>query len=214
MTGAWISGAGGAVAGAAAGWLGRLLLGSLRRGVRLRPLWCEVSVAVLWIIAAVRSSGGLPWWWLPGPMLLGWLAVLLSACDMTECRLPDALTLPAYPAAALMLAWARYWSRAPNLMQGAVAGAVVFAGTYAVVRLITPAAMGPGDVKLAGSLGAVVGAVSVAAVLMCMAAAAVITLSQWALTRCRRVPHGPAMLAPAWLVTALAPGPECAVGRW
>jgi leader peptidase (prepilin peptidase) / N-methyltransferase len=175
-------------------------------------LWCEVSVAALWSIAAMRATGGLPWWWLPVPVLLGWLAVLLSVCDMVALRLPDALTLPAYPAAALLLGWTLYWSRAPDLAVGALAGAVLFAGTYAVARVISPGAMGPGDVKLAGSLGAVVGAVSIAAVLMCMTVAAVLTLLQSAMTRRGRVPHGPAMLAPAWLVTALAPGP-CGVAR-
>lgn len=156
----------------------------------------------------------MPWWWLPVPLLLGWLAVLLSVCDVTASRLPDALTLPAYPVAAVMLTWVGYWSRAPGLVVDAVIGAVLFTGTYAVVRVVSPGAIGPGDVKLAGSLGAVVGAVSVAAVLMCMVAAAFLTLLQSAVVRRRSVPHGPAMLAPAWLVTALTPGSVCAGGRW
>lgn len=214
MTGVWLCGVGGAVAGAAAGRLGRVLLCWLRRGVRPPALWCEVSVAVLWGIAAARSAESLPWWWSPVPMLLGWCAVLLCACDMAALRLPDALTLSAYPAVALTTGWAVYWSRAPDLLVGAATGAMVFAGTYAIVRLVLPGAMGAGDVKLAGSLGAVVGAVSIAAVLMCMVAAAVLTLVQSAVTRRRRVPHGPAMLAPAWLVTVLAPGPACGWGRW
>lgn len=193
--------------------MGRVVLCSLRRGVRPPRLWCEMSVAVLWAIVAVRSTEGLPWWWLPVPALLGWLAVLLAVCDLAASRLPDALTLPAYPAAALTLTWVGYWSRAPDLAGAAVVGGALFAGTYAAARWISPGAIGPGDVKLAGSLGALVGAVSVATVVLCMIAAAILTVVRCALTRRASVPHGPAMLAPAWLATVLAPGWVAGTGR-
>jgi leader peptidase (prepilin peptidase)/N-methyltransferase len=100
------------------------------------------------------------------------------------------------------LAW---WARAPALLGGALAGGAVFAGCYALVRLLAPASLGAGDVKLAGSLGAVVGSVSVPAVPLCVLAAAVLTLVGALPLRGRAVPHGPCMLAPAWLVTALLP---------
>jgi leader peptidase (prepilin peptidase)/N-methyltransferase len=197
----------GGVAGWGAGRLGRGLLGSIRRGVRPPPLCCEIPVAGLWVAVAARSAGSLPWWWVPVPLLLGWFAVLLALCDLLALRLPDALTLPAYPVAALLLCWAAYWSRAPDLLVGALLGTGLFAGTYAVVRLVFRTAMGPGDVKLAGSLGAVVGAVSVPAVLLCMIVAALLTLVLSLRATEGGVPHGPAMLFPAWLITAVSPVP-------
>jgi leader peptidase (prepilin peptidase) / N-methyltransferase len=198
----------GGVVGSGAGWSGRWLLGRIRRGVRVPKPWCEVAVAVVWATVVGRAAvGGLPLWWSAVPLLLGWLAVLLTACDVLVARLPDALTLPAYPVAAVVLGFAGFCGRRPELLFGAVAGAVVFAGTYALVRLVSAASLGPGDVKLAGTLGAAVGAVSVSAVLVSMLAAALLTLvSAWRMRR-PGVAHGPAMLVPAWLVTAFPPGP-------
>lgn len=198
--------------GGCAGWFGRRLLGRLRRGVRAPPGWCEATVAVLWATVAIRAlTGGLPLWWSVIPLLLGWLAVLLVACDVLAARLPNVLTLPAYPVAAFVLGLVAYWGRLPGLLPGAVVGALLFAGAYSVIRLVLPAALGPGDVKLAGSLGAVIGAVSVSAVLLSMLAAAVLTLVTACLVRSRVVAHGPAMLLPAWLVTASGPGPHWAL---
>jgi leader peptidase (prepilin peptidase) / N-methyltransferase len=203
------------VAGLGAGRVGRGLLGSMRRGVRSPPMWCELSVAGLWAVVAVRSVAGvLPWWWTPVPLLLGWLGVLLATCDVVASRLPDALTLPAYPVAMVVLGWAVYWSRAPDLLVGALLGFAVFTGTYVLIRLVSPAAMGPGDVKLAGSLGLVVGAVSVPAVLLSMIVAALLTLAMCGWSRWWAVPHGPAMLVPTWLVTALSSGPVWGGDAW
>ncbi|QIZ33862.1 A24 family peptidase [Saccharopolyspora sp. ASAGF58] len=196
--------AGGAT-GFAAGRLGRLALCSMRRGVRPPRMWCEVAVGLLWAVVFVRVVTGMPLWWAAIPLALGWFAVLLAVCDVLAGRLPDVLTLPAYPVAAVLLTVAAL--HRSDVLLGAVAGAVVFAGTYLLVRVVSSGAMGPGDVKLAGSLGAVVGAVSLSAVLFVMAAAAALTLVAALWTRLGGVPHGPAMLAPAWLITAFAPWP-------
>ena len=194
------------VCGAVAGRLGRGLLASLRRGVRPPPGWCEVAVAVLWAVVAARFGTGAP---APGravlALLLGWWGSLLAVCDLRAHRLPDALTLPACPVAAVALAALAWWARAPAPLSGGLAGAVVFAGCYAVVRLLAPGSLGAGDVKLAAGLGAVVGAVSVPAVVLCVLAAALLALGGAAVTRRRALPHGPCMIAPTWLVTALLP---------
>ncbi|QUH05963.1 prepilin peptidase [Saccharopolyspora erythraea] len=190
-----------------------MLLRSLRRGVVVPRFACGPAVAVLWSGVAVSAiCGWMPPWWVPVPLWLGWLAVLLTACDVIARRLPDALTLTAYPVAAVLLAVAD-----PVLLLGGLTGLVLFAGLYLGVRVLSPASMGPGDVKLAGSLGAVVGAVSVPAVLGCVAVAAALTLVVAARSRGGAVAHGPAMLAPAWLVTALPAafgGPAITPGAW
>lgn len=205
----------GGTAGLGAGWLGARLLHGLRRGVRPPGLSCEAGVAVLWATAAARSlTGGFPLWWLPVPLLLGWLAVVLTACDMLACRLPDALTLSAYPAASAVLGLAAYGGRMPELVPRALLGAVLFAGVYACVRLVSSHAMGAGDVKLAGSLGAAAGAVSLAAVVLSMVAAAILTAGAACAARRAAVPHGPAMLVPAWLVTAFPAAVSPYAGAW
>jgi leader peptidase (prepilin peptidase)/N-methyltransferase len=153
----------------------------------------------------------LPWWWLPVPLLLAWLAVPLAAADLARHRLPDALTLPAYPVLGLAVALAAACGPDPGLGLRAVLGVLLFGGAHAVVRVLAPAALGAGDVKLAGSLGAVLGALGWAALVVAAVLAAVITLLL-ALGRRRAVaPHGPGLLLATWLVAAF-PGGHLATG--
>ncbi len=203
------AGLGGAGAGFAAGWLGQWLLGRLRRGVRVRRSCCEVPIAAMWALVAMRlACGGLPGWWLPVPLSFGWFAVLLGVCDLRARRLPNALVMPAHlTLATSLLVSGRH---VPDLVGRAVLGAVGVATCYALVHWVAPSAMGAGDVKLAGAVGAAVASVSSSALLVWTGLATVATLLSavvppgWRAT----VPHGPAMLLPAWLITALlVPGP-------
>ncbi|GAB3674075.1 hypothetical protein GCM10027597_10590 [Saccharopolyspora tripterygii] len=162
--------------------------------------WCEGVIAVAWAVVGLR---GMPWWWIAVPLLLAWGGVLLSACDLRVHRIPDALTLPAYPVLTALLGLAA-WHR-PEIALGSVAGLVLFGGTYLLVRLVAPRAMGGGDVKLAGVLGAAGGAVSVPAVAGIIAAAAAFTLVATLSRRVGAVAHGPAMIVPSWLVTLTWP---------
>ena len=148
----------GGASGAAVGRLGGAVLSRLRRGVRPPPWSCETTVAVLWALVAARTAAGaLPVWWAPVPLLLAWGGVLLVACDLLASRLPDALTLPAYPALFAAIGVASCASGSPVSIGAALLGAGLFAGVYLLVRLIAPASLGPGDVKLSGALGAAVG---------------------------------------------------------
>lgn len=202
MTGAVLLGG----TGLAAGWLVRRLLARLPRGALLAPGYCEGAVAALWAVAGWRVQAGMPPGLLPVLLGLGWLGVALSATDLAHHRLPDALTLPALPVAVLLLlplgtgtAW-----------RGAV-GAGLLVAAHAAIHLAAPAALGAGDVKLAGAVGAVLGGISwtallvgplLAALLTC--AAGVIGLLSGRLRRRDPLPHGPAMLAAAWVLTALS----------
>ncbi|WP_243788927.1 A24 family peptidase [Saccharopolyspora gloriosae] len=196
------------VVGAFAGRAGRSLLSSRLVGVR-PPRWCcEAGVGLLWALVAARTAtGALPVWWAPVPLLLGWAGVLLAVCDLVASRLPDVLTLPAYPFTLAAVGCAAVVVGEPAPLVSALLGAVLFASCYALVRMLSPPALGPGDVKLSGSLGAAVGAVSVPAVLGCVLTSAVLTVLHACCTRKRAVAHGPAMLLPAWLVTSFGPIP-------
>ncbi len=200
-----------AVVGGSVGRLGRRLLARLRRGVAAPAGWCECGAALVGLVVAARTAGGLPWWWVPVTLVFGWWAVLLAVCDWHSRRLPDALTLPAYPVAAFALAVAVEHPATSGTAASSVAGALLFTGSYALVRWWSPGGLGAGDVKLAGVVGAVVGAVSVPAVLVVMAVAAVLTVLVSARTA-GPVAHGPSMLIPAWLCTLL--GPATQVTPW
>jgi leader peptidase (prepilin peptidase)/N-methyltransferase len=201
-----------ATAGAAAGAAGQTVLTRLRRGATVHPGWCTIAVALLWALAGWRAAQGrLPWWWLPIPLVVGWFAVTLTVVDLTHRRLPNALTLSAYPAvAAATIVAATHAGR--HTAQGALLGAAALGGLYLAVHLAAPAALGGGDVKLSGSQGAVLGAVGWPAVLVGTALAALLTLLLRATApkRLRRswqsgIPHAPALLTATYMI-ATFPG--------
>ncbi|MCE7010572.1 A24 family peptidase [Kibdelosporangium philippinense] len=132
-------------------------------------------------------------------MALSWFAVVLIATDLKHGRLPDALTLSAYPVFGLLLAFA-------GSLERALVGAVLFLCLHATVHFLAPDALGGGDVKLSGSLGAVLGSVSWLALSVGLALAALITLALRGVSLGRysdRVPHGPGLLAATWLLAFL-----------
>jgi leader peptidase (prepilin peptidase)/N-methyltransferase len=193
------------VGGCAAGMVARVLLGRLRRGARIRPPWCELAVGALWgVTAAGWAAGALPAAWLPVLLGLGWFGVAAGAVDVEHRRLPDALTLPALPAALLLLLPVG----GPAILHAA-AGAAVAAGAHAAVHLLGRGAMGAGDVKLAAPLGAVLAAAGWPALVLAVLLAAILTaalgvgaLAAGKAPRGGAVPHGPSMLVSTWLVAS------------
>ena len=182
------------ISGFLAGAVGAGLLRRLPRGADVCWLWCAVPTAVLWFVAWALA----PPPWLPVPLVLAWFGVLLTVTDLRHRRLPDALTLPAYPVVGVTL-WlcdADPWR--------AVAGCVVFGGFHLLVRLVSPSAMGGGDVKLAGPLGAVLASVSWPALPLAAGLASAVTLVLGLWWRGDGLPHGPGLLAATWLVAVSA----------
>lgn len=115
---------------------------------------------------------------------------LLSVYDVRQRRLPNWLTLPG--GAVILLA-----GLATGHGLAVLAGAAALAGLYLLVHLLTPAAMGAGDVKLAVGLGGLTGCFGVTAWLAAALAAALLTAG-WAIAvRVRSgaasVPHGVSM---------------------
>jgi leader peptidase (prepilin peptidase)/N-methyltransferase len=195
------------IAGMVAGALARRLLGRVRRGARVRAPVCEVAIGALWsITGGLWGAGALGSPWLPALLGLAWLGVAASLVDLRHSRLPNALTLPAAVVAPLLLLPLGVGAVGRGLLGGCVA--VI---GYGAVHLARPAALGLGDVKLAASLGMVLGAASWGALFVAAALAAVgtavVAVAGACLARLSRraaVPHGPSMLAASWLVTVVA----------
>ncbi len=206
----------GVLAGGAAGAGIRLLLGRLRRGVRVRRGVLEASTA------AITGLGvGLSWAspTLPLVVWIGWLGVTLSAVDLVRHRLPDAVTLPAVPITATLLVAIELGSPAAGslLVAATVAGVLTLA--FWLVAAAAPRAIGRGDVKLMTSLGLATGYVSVAAALLAVtlafvlgAAIAAAGLVSRRLTMTSAIPFGPCLLAGAWLVLAVPALPTAVFG--
>lgn len=83
---------------------------------------------------------------------------VLAAVDVDVHRLPDALTLPAYPLVAVALTPAVLQSATgpEAARRAALAGGAALA-SFAILHLASRRQLGLGDVKLAGSLGALLG---------------------------------------------------------
>ncbi|MFD5867023.1 prepilin peptidase [Corynebacterium sp. NPDC060344] len=120
-------------------------------------------------------------------MYAGW-ALWLSWHDVASRRLPDRLTLPAFPVAAA-------FSLDDAAFAAFLCGAAIWAVGYGAVGVVKPGAMGGGDVKLALTLGGVAGwHAGVPGTLTAMIAAGMLTALAGLAWRKRAMPHGPSML--------------------
>lgn len=130
--------------------------------------------------------------------MLCWMAAL-SYFDIRYRRLPNWLTLPA----AVVIVAVAMFDRSPPML----AGALALTGVYLVAHLLSPRAMGAGDVKLAFGTGGLSGVFGVDAWFLAAVGAPLVTgLVGVLLMAFRRrggsVPHGPSMC----LATAVAVG--------
>jgi leader peptidase (prepilin peptidase) / N-methyltransferase len=118
------------------------------------PLILELGTAVVLALLLGRFGGQ------PDVVAFGFFGVLgvaLAAIDITIQRLPDLLTLPAYPILITLLAGAALVGHDFADLGRALLGGLALAGTYLVLALIRPGQLGGGDIKLAGVAGLALG---------------------------------------------------------
>ena len=139
--------------------------------------------------------------------------VPLAFFDARTSRLPNVVTLPAYPVSlALLGAAAPFLAGGTGRFVHALAGMAVAVAFFGVLMLVSPAGIGMGDVKLAGPLGAYLGWLGVTAFAAGLVAAwllAAVTglglLVAHRATRKTQIPFGPFLIA-AVLAVVLASG--------
>lgn len=195
------------IAGLGVGAVGRWLLARLRRGARVPAGPCEAACAVLFAVVAWRWLDGLPTVWVPVPLVLAAVAVPLAVVDLVRLRLPDVLTAAAALLSLGALAAVAVVADQPWVFGRAIVGALVLTIGHLAAHVLTRAGLGLGDVKLAATAGAVLGALGWPALVVGSALASLVTLGLAGLGRWARVsawrsgvPHGPGMLVAAWLV--------------
>lgn len=174
-------------------------------------------VGVVWVFLDTLRLAPLPqrpeplYWWALTAVVVAYLyfaaiTIALTLIDLETHRLPNAIVLPSYLvvgglfvlACVLGAGWAA-------LLRAAIGGAILYA-FYFLLRLIRPAGMGGGDVKLAGVVGIclawlgwgplIVGAF--AAFLLGGVFGIALLLARRAGRR-TAIPFGPWMLAGAWV---------------
>lgn len=184
-----------------------------------------MTVKIRWEAAAVCAVVlGLVFWAhlgtsseLPAFLFLAAVGVPLAVIDLREHRLPNWLTLPAYPVAGALLGLAAISDEDTERPWRALAGMLILIGFYDLIAKINPAGMGYGDVKFSGVLGLYLGWVGwdalVLGTLAAFAAGALVGLVLL-LTRQVRlssaIAFGPFMLAGA--VVGILAGAD--VGDW
>jgi leader peptidase (prepilin peptidase) / N-methyltransferase len=133
-------------------------------------------------------------------IVLLWMSAL-SAYDVRHRRLPNWLTLTGF--AAIVLVAFESGGGA-----GALLGAAALSVVYLLVHLVSPTAMGAGDVKLALGLGALTGCLGADVWLLAAIGAALLTAAIGVVARlgwsAKTVPHGPSMCAASATALGLA----------
>jgi leader peptidase (prepilin peptidase) / N-methyltransferase len=118
------------------------------------PLAAEAVAGLALAVAAARATS--PW----ELAALAWLTLIsvpLAFTDLAVHRLPDPLTAAAFTGTLALLAAAALAMHQPGYLARAVIGAAALTCFYLVLCLIRPGEMGLGDVKLAASIGLVLG---------------------------------------------------------
>lgn len=114
----------------------------------------ELACAVLFGLVAWRV--GLDWR-LPALLYLAAIGLALALIDLDVNRLPDAIVLPSYPVAAILLVVAGLGTGEPFALVRALIGGAAMLAFYGLLAVVWPGGMGWGDVKLAGLLGLYLG---------------------------------------------------------
>ncbi|MEJ2855235.1 MULTISPECIES: prepilin peptidase [unclassified Saccharothrix] len=182
--------------GGRVGWTGRCC------GRALGPPLEWFTAAVVALLA--WRFGGRPE--LAAFAFLGVLGVVLALVDAQVERLPDRLTLPAYPVVVGLLGMAGDWPA----MGRAVLGCLALGGVYLVLGVVRPGGVGMGDVKLAGVLGLALGwlgwpelVLGGALAFVLLAGASVVLLAARRITMRDALAFGPFMLVGALVVVAV-----------
>ncbi len=138
-----------------AGWL--LLKGRCRdcsEPISSRYPLVELGCGLLFVVMALRFGADPV---LPAYLYLAAVGLALALIDLDCKRLPDALTLPSYPVAVVLLGGAALLdSDSGDFLRALLGGSALF-GLYFALCFAYPAGMGFGDVKLSGVLGLYLG---------------------------------------------------------
>jgi leader peptidase (prepilin peptidase) / N-methyltransferase len=171
------------------------------------PLAVELLTAAVLAVVAVKATSA---WELAALDWLAIVAVPLAFIDVAVRRLPDPLTASAYVGTLCLLAAAALATHHPGQLGRAVLAGAGLASLYLIMLFVSPASIGPGDGKLAASVGTALGWLGwgalVTGALACFMAASLFAIALLALRRARLSDHiafGPFILLGALAAIAI-----------
>jgi leader peptidase (prepilin peptidase) / N-methyltransferase len=195
-----------------AGWL--LLRGrcfDCRAPISPRYPLVELVTGVLFVLITLRLAAAGLLVAVPAYLYFVAIGVALAMIDLDHRRLPNAVVLPSYPVVAVLLFGATLWTHDWSALARAGIGAAALFGFYFLLATVYPAGMGFGDVKLAGILGAVLGYLSWASLIigafggfLLGAMVGVVVMAAGRGSRKTSLPFGPFMIAGALLAFGVA----------
>lgn len=143
-------------------------------------------------------------------LYLAAITIALALIDIDVHRLPNAIVLPSYIVAGVLLGVASILAGDAEAALRALIGMTVLAAAYFLMALAYPGGMGLGDVKLAGVLGLYLGysgwgalAVGSFGAFILGGVFSIILIATRRATRKSGIPFGPWMLAGAWVGLAV-----------
>jgi leader peptidase (prepilin peptidase) / N-methyltransferase len=171
----------------------------------------EAVTALLFVAVTLRLSQLDLLSALPAYLYLVAIGIMLALIDIDVRRLPNAIVLPSYLVVAALLTASAAWRHDWWSLARAGLGAALLSGFFYATAVLAPGAMGFGDVKLAGVLGALLGYLSWATLVIGAfagfalgAAFGVALILARRGTRRTAIPFGPFMLAGAVLALFVA----------
>ena len=122
------------------------------------------------------------------------IGAVAGLVDALSGRIPDRLVVLASTPTLTVLAWAAANGRGLGALGAVVLGALVFAFPLLIVHVVSPDALGFGDVKLAAVLGAALGLLDPRLGVLALCVAAALTAVVGLATRRDAVPLGPGLV--------------------
>lgn len=134
----------------------------------------------------------------PGVVAVLAVAAVAAIVDLRERRIPDELVLIG---AGVVVVMVTFGSASPA---GVALGAASAAGPLLLIHLVSPAAMGFGDVKLALPLGAALGALDPVLALVALCIASAVTAAVGLARGRAALPFAPGLVAGAATASAVS----------
>ena len=179
------------------------------RRASLRPARWPITAATtavgLGAVAALVAWRLSAPWWLETALLATMLVASIAAVvDITDQRIPDLVVLASLVPAAVVLVMGPDGPGAA--LAGVGSGAAAFGVPLLVAHLVSPSALGFGDVKLGGALGAALGLVDWRWSIVALCIASGLTAAVALVRRRSTIPFAPGLVAGTALVLVVVGG--------